>query len=75
MQAWFDALPYNVKEAVVLIDEAIALRWGELAGLHPNLPSIDGLLAATALVHGFTLVTCNVRDVAQTGATLFNPWE
>jgi predicted nucleic acid-binding protein len=38
------------------------------------LPIIDGLLAATAHVHGFTLVTRNVRDVARTGVALHNPF-
>jgi len=35
---------------------------------------IDGLLAATALHHNLIFVTRNTRDVAATGATLFNPW-
>ncbi len=39
-----------------------------------NLPVVDGLLAATALVRGMTLVTRNVRDVAGVGITLLNPW-
>jgi predicted nucleic acid-binding protein len=41
----------------------------------PNpLPAVDGLIAATAKIKGLTLVTRNVRDVAQTGATFLNPW-
>jgi predicted nucleic acid-binding protein len=35
----------------------------------------DGLIAATALEHGLTLVTRNVRDFSELGITLFNPWE
>ena len=38
------------------------------------LPVIDGLLAATALVHGWTLVTRNTADVASTGVHLLNPF-
>jgi predicted nucleic acid-binding protein len=37
------------------------------------LPSVSGLLAATALVHGMTLVTRNTRDVATTGVSLLGP--
>ena len=35
----------------------------------------DGWIAATALVHGLTVVTRNVADFAITGALLFTPWE
>jgi toxin FitB len=58
---------------VLAIDTAVALR---CAGLHvPNRrPDRDALIAATALVHGLTLVTRNVTDFAGTGATLCNPW-
>jgi len=34
----------------------------------------DALIAATALVHGMTLVTRNVADFKSTGVTLINPW-
>jgi predicted nucleic acid-binding protein len=39
------------------------------------VPVIDGLLAATALVNGLTLVTRNDRDVAGLGATVLNPFK
>lgn len=35
----------------------------------------DALIAATALVHGMTVVTRNVADFAPTGVAVFNPWE
>ena len=38
-------------------------------------PAIDGLIAATALVRDMTIVTRNVRDFAQTGAAILNPFE
>ena len=38
--------------------------------LHP----VDGLLCATALEHGLTVVTRNEEDFAVTGAPLLNPW-
>ena len=37
-------------------------------------PYRDGLIAATALVHGLTVVTRNEGDFSATGAALFNPW-
>ncbi len=47
---------------ILPITESIAQKWGGLNSPDP-LPVIDGLLAATALEHGLTLVTRNVRDV------------
>jgi predicted nucleic acid-binding protein len=35
----------------------------------------DGMIAATALEHGLTVVTRNVRDFAGLGVQLFNPWD
>lgn len=51
----------------------MADRWGCLLA-QGNTPPIDALLAATALVHGLTLVTRNVKDMAGTGVALVNPF-
>jgi hypothetical protein len=37
------------------------------------VPTVDGLLAATALVHDLVLVTRSIRDVARTGVRLLDP--
>lgn len=60
-------------ERVLPIDEAVAERWGRLNVPDP-VPTVDGLLAATALVHGMTLVTRNTKDVVRTGVVLHNPF-
>jgi predicted nucleic acid-binding protein len=55
------------------IDTAIAQL---SAGLHvpdPH-PFRDGLIAATALVHGMTIVTRNVDDFRASGVAILNPW-
>jgi len=39
------------------------------------LPAIDSLLAATAALHGFSLVTRHLRDVQGLGMQLINPWD
>ena len=39
------------------------------------VPTVDGLLAATAQYHGLVLATRNVKDVAPTGVAVFNPFE
>lgn len=63
---------------VLSVDEAVALAWGGLAAegraSGRELPVIDGLLLATAAVHGLTLVTRNERDCAGRGVPVLNPW-
>ena len=46
------------------------------ASLHTPNPCSerDAMIAATALEHGFTVVTRNVSDYASTGVALINPW-
>jgi hypothetical protein len=58
---------------IVDIDLAVAQR---SAGLHvPDpRPFRDGLIAATALVHGMTVVTRNVDDFEALGVAILNPW-
>jgi hypothetical protein len=59
---------------VLAIDTAVAQR---CAGLHVPSPCSerDALIAATALVHGMTVVTRNVADFEGTGVQLLNPWD
>ena len=59
---------------VLPIDTAVAQR---SARLHvPDLrPVRDGLIAATALVHGMSVVTRNVADFKPTGVSVLNPWD
>jgi hypothetical protein len=52
----------------------VADLWGRLQVPDP-LPSIDSLLAATAMVHDLVFVTRNVKDVLVTGARCLNPFE
>jgi toxin FitB len=57
----------------VLVDPKVAEEWGRMNAV-ATLPAIDSLLAATARVHGLTLVTRNTRDVARTGTPCLNPF-
>ena len=60
------------------IDTRTATRWGSVTGESERrgrpLPVIDSLIAATALVHGFTVVMRYVEDFERCGAPCFNPW-
>lgn len=71
---WLAVVRLNYADRTIEIDADIADAWGRLAAKRP-LPVIDGLLAATALVRGLTLVTRNVSDVADLGIPVLNPWE
>jgi hypothetical protein len=62
-----------MQERILAITENIAQRWGSLNSPDP-FPVIDGLLAATALEHGLTLVTRNVRDIERSGVACLNPF-
>ena len=56
------------------MDSRVADRWGRLNVPDP-LPAVDGLLAATALVHDLTVVTRNARDFVRAGVPVVNPFE
>ncbi len=60
------------------ITRTIADQWGRITARARKsgitLATADGLIAATALEHGLTLVTRNVRDFTSLGVSLFNPW-
>ena len=72
--SWVDGLEYSFADRVLGVDAATARLWGELSAQRPR-PVVDTLLAATAVVHGLTLVTRNTADVLDTGASLFDPWK
>ncbi|MGQ0801567.1 MAG: type II toxin-antitoxin system VapC family toxin [Pseudomarimonas sp.] len=58
---------------VLAVDLAIAQRCARLHVPHPRAER-DALTAATALVHGLTVVTRNVADIEPTGVAILNPW-
>lgn len=67
------ALTEVFSDRVLPIDCDVADAWGRLAALRP-IPAVDGLLAATALVHDLTMVTRNTDDFADLGVDLLNPF-
>ncbi len=58
---------------ILVVDTAVAQRSARLHVPDPR-PVRDGLIAATALVHGMTVVTRNVADFVPTGVATLNPW-
>ena len=73
LEEWLSALLASHEDRILPVDRRVAGEWGKLAARR-SLSVVDGLLAATALSHGLTLVTRNTRDVAGTGAAVLNPF-
>lgn len=73
LDRWFKQMRTRLSDRVLPIDEPIAEAWAYL-DVPDQLPFVDGLLAATAKVHGLTLVTRNTADVVRTGVSVINPF-
>jgi toxin FitB len=74
-----NALEMRFSGRVLPLGDTVVRNWGAISGRvkrltgHPP-PVIDTMLAATALEHELYLVTRNVRDIALSGAAVFDPW-
>ncbi len=74
LRVWLEehVLP-SFANRILPIDTVVARRSAVLHVPNPR-PYRDGLIAATALVYGMTLITRNVADFEPMGVTLLNPW-
>ncbi|WP_276121861.1 type II toxin-antitoxin system VapC family toxin [Pararhizobium qamdonense] len=74
LRTWLDS---NVRPEfagrIIAIDDAVATRCAHLH-IPDRRNEVDALIAATALVHGLTVVTRNVKDFEGTGAIIVDPW-
>ena len=79
LQKFYAGLRLAFADRVLPVTTPVAETWAQLRATYWRarrvLPMADGLIAATALVHGLTLWTRNTRDFEATGVRLFNPWE
>jgi len=75
LRNWIDEqILVRFEGRILPVDAMVALRCAQLHVPDPK-PERDGLIAATALVHGLTLATRNVEDFTATGVRLLNPWQ
>ncbi len=74
LEQWLRGLHVAYQDHLIDVDADIAEAWGRLNVPDP-LPVIDGLLAATAKVRGWTLVTRNTADLQHSSVALLNPFE
>lgn len=75
LRRWLDhVLPSSFGDRILPVDDMVARRAATFHVPHPA-PTGDSLIAATALVHGLTVVTRNVRDFERFhGVRVLNPW-
>ena len=75
LRRWLDGHVLPIFAGRILpVDAGVAVECARLHVPDP-MPDMDALIAATALVHGLTLVTRNTKDFLRTGVALLNPWE
>ncbi len=73
-ETWLQTLTLRYRSRILTFDADTSDRWGRIMAAHPDVPVEDGQLSATALQHGLTLVTRNVRHIAPTGVDYLNPF-
>ncbi|MCW0002260.1 type II toxin-antitoxin system VapC family toxin [Pararhizobium sp. YC-54] len=74
LRTWLDShVRPEFASRIIAIDDAIATRCAHLH-IPDRRNEVDALIAATALVHGLTVVTRNVKDFEGTGAIIVDPW-
>jgi predicted nucleic acid-binding protein len=75
LRSWLErrVLP-AFSDQILAVDVPVALKAASLRMPNPGSHR-DVMIAATALVHGMTMVTRNVADFERTGVTLLNPWK
>ena len=75
LRTWIDdQILARFENRILAVDNAVALQCARLHIPDPR-PERDALIAATAMVHGMTVVTRNVNDFSVIGVNLLNPWE
>lgn len=79
LEGWLSRdLPHRIQGRVLDVDADVARAWGILAAdgrrMGRPLPVVDGLLLATAKVHGLTFVSRDICAVADRGVPVLTPW-
>lgn len=74
LRRWLSSLVMRFEDRILPITLPIARAWGKMGAPNP-IPTVDGLLAATAQVHGLVLATRNIVDVQGLDIEYVNPFE
>ncbi len=73
LERWLREVETGFEDRILPVTLPIAAAWGNQWHAQP-LPVIDALIAATARVHGLTVVTRNVKDFELAGVPVLNPF-
>ncbi len=75
---WIERFEKQYNDRIIPIDADTSKTWGELAAKCKRAGKIismaDGLIAASAICHGFHVMTENLKDFEPTGAMVINPY-
>ena len=79
LASWLAGLETQFSDRILGIDVETGRLWGEITARAGKsgiiIPSVDGLLAATALRHGLHVLTRNTRHFEASGAIIVDPWQ
>ena len=74
LDEWLEGLVASYGDRLLPVSARVADAWGRLSSIRP-LPVADGLMLATAMVNGLTLVSREAESLADLGVPTLNPWE
>lgn len=76
LRMWLEGeLSLKFQGRFIVVEERVCEKWGSLCAQNNQLPAIDGLIAASAMVHGLKIVTRNTKDFSLIpGLECINPW-
>jgi predicted nucleic acid-binding protein len=79
LELWLANVENDYSGRILAIELETARVWANLVarlrGSGRKITEADAWIAATAIQHGLQLATRNVRDFAETGVPLINPWD
>lgn len=73
LEKWLQGISTKFADRILPVDERVADQWGRL-GLQQPVPTLDALLAATALVYDLTVVSRDEDGFRNTGVGVINPF-
>jgi len=78
LETWLAKLETFYADRIIPIEKETAHIWGKITSEAKQkgeiIPVIDGLISATAIQHGYTIVTRNTKHFEVVGVNVFDPW-
>lgn len=74
LELWYVSLRAQLSDRVLTVDEPVMNVWARIS-VPDRLPTYDGLIAATALVHNMAVASRDVHAYRRVGLSVINPWD